>query len=118
VGSNGSGYQLQTVRYGVHGDQYWVVFQMVQGSGSPQITCGFDGPQTLYVEMRGVAPSTTAPPQPPAGADVSSITIGHVSGFTGAVYILHLTKAMQVSPSLVPGTETGGPGERYLDILQ
>jgi hypothetical protein len=118
VGSNGSGYQLQTVRYGVHGDQYWVVFQMVQGSGSPQITCSFDGPQTIYVEMQGVAPSKTAPPQPPAGADVSSITIGHVSGFTGAVYIIHLTKAMQVSPSLVTGTEAGGSGERYLDILQ
>lgn len=117
VGSSGSGYQLQTVRYGVHGSQYWVVFQMVQGSGSPQITCGFDGPQTLYVEMKGVAPGTSVA-QPPAGAAVSSITVGHVSGFTGAVYILHLTKPMQVSPSLLPGTESGGAGERYVDILQ
>ncbi|MGC1183936.1 MAG: zf-HC2 domain-containing protein [Candidatus Dormiibacterota bacterium] len=117
VGSTGSGYQLQTVRYGVHGSQYWVVFQMVQGSGSPQITCGFDGPETLYVEMKGVAPGTSVA-QPPPGAVVSSISIGHVSGFTGAVYILHLTKPMQVSPSLLPGTESGGAGERYLDILQ
>jgi hypothetical protein len=117
VGSTGSSYVMQTVRYGVHGSQYWVVFQMVQGSGSPKITCAFDGPETLYVEMQGVAPGTPVP-QPPAGAVVSSISIGHVSGFSGAVYILHLTKAMQVSPSELPGTESGGAGERYVAILQ
>ena len=117
VGGTGSGYQVQTVRYGVHGSQFWVVFQMVQGSGSPQITAGFDGPETLYVEMQGVAPGTQVP-QPAAGTVVSSISVGHVAGFTGAVYVLHLTRAVQLSPSLLPGTDSGGAGERYLAILQ
>jgi Putative zinc-finger len=117
VGGAGSGYVVQTVRYGVHGSQFWVVFQMVQGSGSPKVTSGFDGPLTLYLEMPGVAPGT-AVPQPPAGAVVSSITVGKVPGFSGAVYIIHLTRAVQLSPSLLPGTNTGGAGERYVAILQ
>lgn len=117
VGSTGSGYQIQTVRYGVHGSQFWVVFQMVQGSGAPQVTAGFDGPQTLYVEMQGVAPGT-AVPQPTAGTVVSSITVGKVAGFTGAVYVLHLTRAVQLTPSELTGTDSGGAGERYLAILQ
>lgn len=117
VGGAGSGYVVQTVRYGVHGSQFWVVFQMVQGSGSPKVTSGFDGPLTLYLEMPGVAPGT-AVPQPPSGAVVSSITVGKIPGFSGAVYIIHLTRAVQLSPSLLPGTNTGGAGERYVAILQ
>ncbi|MFZ0996088.1 MAG: zf-HC2 domain-containing protein [Candidatus Dormiibacterota bacterium] len=117
VGGAGDGYVIQTVRYGVHGSQFWVVFQMVRGSGSPKVTSGLDGPLTLYLEMPGVAPGT-AVPQPPAGAVVSSITLGSVPGFSGAVYILHLTRAVQLSPSLLPGTNTGGAGERYVAILQ
>jgi hypothetical protein len=117
VGGAGTDYVVQTVRYGVHGSQFWVVFQMVQGSGSPKVTSGFDGPLTLYLEMPGVAPGT-AVPQPPAGAVVSSITVGKVPGFSGAVYIIHLTRAVQLSPSLLPGTNTGGAGERYVAILQ
>jgi anti-sigma factor RsiW len=117
VGSAGSGYQLQTVRYGVHGSQFWVVFQMIDGSGTPKVTAGFDGSDTLYVEMHGVAPGTQVP-QPASGQVVSSITVGHVPGFSGAVYILHLTRPVQLSPSLLPGTDSGGAGERYLAILQ
>jgi Putative zinc-finger len=117
VGGTGSGYVIQTVRYGVHGSQFWVVLQMVQGSGSPKVTSGFDGPLTLYIEMPGVAPGTPVA-QPPAGAVVSSITVGKVPGFSGAVYIIHLTRAVQLSPSLLPGTDTGGAGERYVAILQ
>jgi hypothetical protein len=56
--------------------------------------------------------------QPPAGAVVSSITVGRVPGFSGAVYVIHLTRAVQISPSLLAGTDTGGPGERYIAILQ
>lgn len=117
VGSTGSGYQVQTVRYGVHGSQFWVVFQMVQGSGAPQVTAGFDGPQTIYLEMQGVAPGT-AVPQPAPGTVVGSVTVGQVAGFSGAVYVLHLTRAVQLSPSELAGTDTGGAGERYLAILQ
>jgi hypothetical protein len=117
VGGAGTAYVVQIVRYGVHGSQFWVVFQMVQGSGSPKVTSGFDGPLTLYLEMPGVAPGTPVA-QPPAGAVVSSITVGRVPGFSGAVYIIHLTRAVQISPSLLPGTDTGGAGERYIAILQ
>lgn len=117
VGGAGSGYVVQIVRYGVHGSQFWVVFQMVQGSGAPKVTSGFDGPLTLYLEMPGVAPGTPVA-QPQAGAVVSSISVGRVPGFSGAVYVIHLTRAVKISPSLVPGTDTGGAGERYLAILQ
>jgi hypothetical protein len=115
LGSTGSGYQVSSVQYGVHGSQLWVVFQFAGGSGVPQITAGFDGPQTIYLEMQGVAPGTQVA-QPAAGSLVSSISIGHVSGFSGAVYVLQLSRAAQLSPSELTGNETGAPG--YLAILQ
>jgi hypothetical protein len=118
-GGGGSGYQMQTARYGLHqnGTQLWVVFQMVSGSGSPKITTGFDGPTTLYVEMQGVSPGV-AVPQPPSGELVTSVKVGQVPGFTGAVYILQLSRAAQVSGYLLPGTESGSAGERVVLQLQ
>jgi hypothetical protein len=118
-GGSGSGYQMQTARYGLHqnGTQLWVVFQMVSGSGSPKITTGFDGAATLYVEMQGVAPGA-AVPQPPSGELVTSVTVGRVPGFSGAVYILQLSRAAQVTGYLLPGTDTGSAGERVVLQLQ
>ena len=118
-GGSGSGYQMQTARYGLHqnGTQLWVVFQMVSGSGSPKITTGFDGATTLYVEMQGVAPGA-AVPQPPSGELVTSVTVGRVPGFSGAVYILQLSRAAQVTGYLLPGTDTGSAGERVVLQLQ
>lgn len=118
-GGIGTGYQVQNVIYGVHdnGAQLWVVFQLVSGSGAPKITTGFDGAQTLYVEMAGTAPGT-AVAQPASGALVTSITVGHVSGFSGAVYVLQLSKAATVSGSLLPGSPSGSSGERVVLILQ
>jgi hypothetical protein len=115
VGSSGSGYSVQSVQYGVHGSQFWVVVHFSGGSGEPSITSGFDGSQTIYLEMQGVA-AGTAVPQPPAGSLVTSISIGHVAGFTGAVYVLHLSRAAQISPSELTGSEAGAPG--YLAIIQ
>ncbi|HUY09390.1 MAG TPA: zf-HC2 domain-containing protein [Candidatus Dormibacteraeota bacterium] len=115
VGSSGSGYSVQSVQYGVHGSQFWVVFHFSGGSGEPSITSGFDGSQTIYLEMQGVAPGT-AVLQPAAGSLVSSISIGHVAGFSGAVYVLHLSRAAQISPSELTGSEAGAPG--YLAIIQ
>ena len=115
VGSSGSGYSVQTVQYGVHGSQFWVVFHFVGGSGQPAITSGFDGPQTIYLEMQGVAPGTQVT-QPATGNLVSSVSIGHVAGFSGAVYVLHLSRAAQISPSQLIGSEAGAPG--YLAIIQ
>ncbi|MGA7362220.1 MAG: zf-HC2 domain-containing protein [Candidatus Dormiibacterota bacterium] len=115
VGSSGSGYSVQSVQYGVHGSQFWVVFHFSGGSGEPSITSGFDGSQTIYLEMQGVAPGT-AVAQPAAGSPVTSISIGHVAGFTGAVYVLHLSRAAQISPSELTGSEAGAPG--YLAIIQ
>ncbi|MGH7698599.1 MAG: zf-HC2 domain-containing protein [Candidatus Dormibacteria bacterium] len=117
IGAGGSGYRVETVRYGVHGSQFWVVFQLYQGSGQPTVTTGFDGPQTLYIEMAGVAPGT-AVPQPAPGNLVTGISIGHVSGFSGAVYILHLSRAASESPSFLAGNDNGGAGERLVNILQ
>ncbi|MGC8473987.1 MAG: hypothetical protein ACP5PW_06225, partial [Candidatus Dormibacteria bacterium] len=118
-GGGGSGYQMQTARYGLHqnGTQLWVVFQMVSGSGSPKITTGFDGATTLYVEMQGVSPGV-AVPQPPSGELVTSVKVGHVPGFNGAVYILQLSRAAQVTGYLLPGTDTGSAGERVVLQLQ
>ena len=118
-GGGGSGYQMQTARYGLHqnGTQLWVVFQMVSGSGSPKITTGFDGATTLYVEMQGVSPGV-AVPQPPSGELVTSVKVGHVPGFSGAVYVLQLSRAAQVSGYLLPGTDTGSAGERVVLQLQ
>ncbi len=118
-GGGGSGYQMQTARYGLHqsGAQLWVVFQMVSGTGSPKITTGFDGATTLYVEMQGVSPGA-AVPQPPSGELVTSVKVGQVPGFSGAVYILQLSRAAQVSGYLLPGTDTGSAGERVVLQLQ
>jgi len=118
-GTSGSGYQVQNVRYGLHqnGTQLWVVFQLGSGSGAPHITTGFDGGQTLYVEMQGVAPGATVA-QPAPGELVTSVQPGQVPGFTGAVYILQLSRAAQVSGYLLPGSPTGTAGERVVLQLQ
>jgi hypothetical protein len=118
-GGIGTGYQVQNAIYGLHDNnaQLWVVFQLVSGSGAPKITTGFDGAQTLYVEMAGTAPGT-AVAQPASGSLVTSITVGHVSGFSGAVYVLQLSKAATVSGSLLPGSPSGSSGERVVLILQ
>lgn len=114
-GGGGSGYQVQSARYGLHqnGTQLWVVFQLMRGTGAPKVTTGFDGPTTLYVEMSGVA-AGAAVGQPPSGELVTSVQPGTVPGFTGAVYVIKLSRAAQVSGSLIPGSETGPAGERVL----
>ncbi len=118
-GSSGSGYQVQNARYGLHqnGTQLWVVFQLGSGSGAPKITTGFDGGQTLYVEMQGVA-AGTAVAQPPTGELVTSVQPGQVPGFSGAVYVLQLSRAAKVSGYLLPGSPTGAAGERVVLQLQ
>ncbi|HUY53794.1 MAG TPA: zf-HC2 domain-containing protein [Candidatus Nanopelagicaceae bacterium] len=118
-GSSGSGYQVQNARYGLHqnGTQLWVVFQLGSGSGPPHVTTGFDGGQTLYVEMQGVA-AGTAVAQPPSGELVTSVQPGQVPGFSGAVYVLRLSRAAQVSGYLLPGSPTGAAGERVVLQLQ
>ncbi|MHB8325400.1 MAG: zf-HC2 domain-containing protein [Candidatus Dormibacteria bacterium] len=118
-GGSGSGYQVQNARYGLHqnGTQLWVVFQLGSGSGAPKITTGFDGAQTLYVEMQGVA-AGTAVAQPPPGELVTSIQAGQVAGFSGAVYVLQLSRAAQVSGYLLSGSPTGPAGERVVLQLQ
>ncbi|HVC38565.1 MAG TPA: zf-HC2 domain-containing protein [Candidatus Dormibacteraeota bacterium] len=115
LGSGGTGYQVQSVQYGVHGSQFWVVIHFTGGTGVPTITSGFDGAQTIYLEMQGVAPGT-AVAQPAAGSLVSSVEVGHVAGFKGAVYVLQLSRAAQISPSELTGSEAGAPG--YLAIIQ
>ncbi len=114
-GGSGSGYQVQGARYGLHqnGTQLWVVFQLVQGSGPPKIVTGFDGPTTVYVEMSGVA-AGTAVAQPVSGQLVTSVEPGSVPGFSGAVYVIKLSRAAQVSGSLLAGSETGSSGERVV----
>jgi hypothetical protein len=118
-GGIGTGYQVQNAIYGVHdsGAQLWVVFQLASGTGAPKITTGFDGARTIYVEMAGTAPGP-AVAQPASGSLVTSITVGHVSGFSGAVYVLQLSKAATVSGSLLPGSPSGSSGERVVLILQ
>jgi hypothetical protein len=118
-GGIGTGYQVQNAIYGLHDNnaQLWVVFQLVSGNGAPKITTGFDGARTLYVEMAGTAPGP-AVAQPVSGLLVTSITVGHVSGFSGAVYVLQLSKAATVSGSLLPGSPSGSSGERVVLILQ
>jgi hypothetical protein len=115
VGSTGSGYQVQSVQYGLHGSQFWVVFHFTGGSGVPMIASGFSGSQTIYLEMEGVAPGTQVA-QPASGSLVSSIAVGHATDFSGAVYVLHLSRAAQITPSALTGHEAGAPG--YLAIIQ
>lgn len=118
-GSSGSGYQVQSARYGLHqnGTQLWVVFQLAQGTGAPKVTTGFDGTTTLYVEMSGVA-AGAAVSQPPSGELVSSVKLGHLPGFSGAVYVLTLSRSATVSGYLLPGSPTGSAGERVVLQLQ
>ncbi len=115
LGSTGSGYRVEGVQYGVHGSQIWVVFRFSGGTGVPKITSGYDGTQTIYLEMQGISPGTPVA-QPAAGGLVTSVSVGHVAGFTGAVYVIQLSRAGTISPSELTGTEAGAPG--YLAIIQ
>ncbi len=119
-GGAGSGYQVQGVRYGLHQNntQLWVVFQLVQGSGAPRVTAGFSGQTNLYLEMSGVAPGTTVA-QPAPGGLITKVTPTQVPGFTGAAYLLQLSRASKIdSAYLLPGSETSTSGERVVLELQ
>ena len=119
-GGAGSGYQVQGVRYGLHQNntQLWVVFQLVQGSGAPRVTAGFSGQTNLYLEMSGVAPGT-AVAQPAPGGLITKVTPTQVPGFTGAAYLLQLSRASTLdSAYLLPGSETSSSGERVVLELQ
>ncbi|MHB1499920.1 MAG: hypothetical protein ACYCYK_01920, partial [Candidatus Dormibacteria bacterium] len=119
-GGAGSGYQVQDLRYGLHQNntQLWAVFQLIQGTGPPKITVGFDGQTSLYVEMAGVAAGTTVA-QPTPGGLISSVTPSQISGFSGAVYLLKLSRATTVQAAyLLPGSPTGSAGERVVLELQ
>jgi hypothetical protein len=119
-GGAGSGYQVQNVRYGLHQNntQLWVVFQLVQGSGAPKVTTGFSGQTNLYLEMAGVAPGT-AVAQPAPGGLITKVTPTQVPGFSGAAYLLQLSRATKIdSAYLLPGSETSTSGERVVLELQ
>ncbi len=119
-GGAGSGYQVQNLRYGLHQNntQLWVVFQLMQGTGPPKVTVGFDGQTSLYVEMAGVAAGTTVA-QPTPGGLITSVTPTQISGFSGAVYLLKLSRATTVQTAyLLAGSPTGSAGERVVLQLQ
>ena len=114
LGGSAFGYTVQTARYGQHPDGLWVVFQLVGGRGAPRATVGFAGATTLDVELQGVRPGTAVPaPQP--GLVVTRVDAGGTA--TTALYTLHLTRAVQVSSSYLPGSLTGPSGERLILIL-
>lgn len=119
-GGTGSGYQVQSARFGLHQNntQLWVVFQLVQGSGAPKVTTGFDGATALYLEMAGVGGGQSVS-QPAAGGLVTSVRPTQMSGFSGAVYVLNLSRATTViSEYLLPGNGTSSSGERVVLELQ
>ncbi len=119
-GGTGSGYQVQNVRYGLHQNntQLWVVFQLIQGTGAPKVTTGFSGATDLYLEMSGVAPGA-AVAQPAPGGLVTKVTPTQVPGFSGAAYLLQLSRATKIdSAYLLPGSETSSAGERVVLELQ
>ncbi|HUY96781.1 MAG TPA: zf-HC2 domain-containing protein [Verrucomicrobiae bacterium] len=114
IGGAAAGYSVQTVRYGLHADGFWIVLQLVGGHGVPRTTVGFSGPTTLDVELQGVRPGIPVP-APQAGMVVTGVTAG--GGGTTALYTLHLAHAVQVSPSYLAGSLTGPSGERLILIL-
>ncbi len=117
LAGSGSGYTVQTVRYGEHSNGLWVVFQLVSGQGAPEVVTGFANPTTLYVELGGVAPGTPVP-QAAAGSLVTHIAPAGATASGGAVYVLRLRKAATVSTSLLPGSLTGPSGERVILVLK
>ena len=119
-GGTGSGYQVQSARFGLHQNntQLWVVFQLVQGSGAPKVTTGFDGTTALYVEMAGVTGGQPVS-QPATGGLITSVQPTKIAGFSGAAYVLNLSRSTQiVSEYLLTGSETSSSGERVVLELQ
>ena len=75
LGSGGSGFAMQDVRYGSHPNDFRMVFDLSGGSGgTPDVTVGFGNATTLYVEFVGVS-GATPPAQPVAGNIVTSVQL-------------------------------------------
>ena len=98
LGSGGTGYQVQDLRYGAHPGDFRIVFDLTGASAAlPSVQVGFGNPTTLYVEFSGT--SADGPPaQPAAGGSVTSIRLLPSSALPGhLVYQLTLSHAVKLS---------------------
>ncbi len=104
-GSNGTGFQLKDIRYGIHPGDLRVVFDLGMLSGSsgtsPRAVVAFSDPQTMLITFSGVIPAGSTGSPPPGGA-IASVTLVSTKGGT-AQYRVKLTKAVTFSGGYLTG---------------
>ena len=98
LGSGGTGFQVQDLRFGAHPGDFRIVYDLSGASAAlPDVQVGFGNPTTLYVEFSGTS-AGGAPAQPAAGGVVTSIKQLPASTLPGRlVYQLTLSRPVSLS---------------------
>lgn len=107
LGDGGTGWQIQTIRYGDHTSFLRVAFDLAPGggttTGSPKVTIGLSDATTLLVEFNGVIPAGSVGSLPSAKF-VTSVKLLQPSPVPGAtVYQFKLARALTINPSYLSG---------------
>jgi len=115
-GSGARNFEVSNIRYGLHPNDFRMVFDMAPvsgapGTGSPTVTAGFGNATTFYVIFAGVLPGGSTGNLPP-GALATGIHIVQPSPIAGhLVYEFTLSRAATVS-----GYYLAGPTRLVLDL--
>jgi hypothetical protein len=103
LGDGGTGWQVQTLRYGAHAGFLRTVFDLTSTTApasTPKITVGFTDPTTMIVAFQGASPG--GPVSAPPGSVVAGVVQMQPSPMAGAtVYQFKLTHAVTIKPALV-----------------
>ena len=113
-GNGGTGWQIQSIRYGAHAGYVRMVFDLGPvgtSTGTPKITIGTTDPTTMLVVFDGVLPAGSTGSVPPK-TSLSSVMLLLPSPFSGStVYELKLTHPVTATPNY-----TASPVRLVLDI--
>ena len=111
VGTGGTGFAIEDVRYGQHPGDFRIVFDMTGGTGFPTVTVGFKNPTTMDVVFNGATPSNATGVLPNT-TTVTSVTILPRTTSGQTVYEYTLAHAVTVNK---PGFATS-PTRFILDL--
>ena len=118
LGSGGTGYQVNDIRYGIHPGDFRIVFDLTGAGGAsgaggaggaggavgtPKAVIGWTTPTTLQVRLTGVIPAGSTG-QLPATTTVNSVTLRQPSPVAGdTVYQLTVTHPLTVASAYETG---------------
>ena len=95
LGNGSGGFSVADVRYGLHPNDFRLVFDMAfpnTVTGSPNTVIGYSGPTTIYVEFMGVNGASNVAAMPPGKLVVSVVPLPMARNTDRLVFKITLSK--------------------------